>query len=300
MTNEWNEYIAYIGQPTYAVSSGKDTSFLGRFTTDMIKDFKGFARIFTILARGYLFHNLDGSLKDDNPYKRIEYARRALCAWCSMPMKASRANKKANPNADWQFKVSFPEYHEEFPELVDGNGAGWYYCHVHAIADFISSNRTKVNKHIHCLAERTKQWEDVWADKVKQYQVPIFTGTTRAEWALSFDAAIADALELGALRREAVKLTYEQMAYIERIQPLDVPLNVLTTIAEYYIANKPYDSDWCVLPVTNIEAYLGSSALGKQYMTRIPAEFMQKKETSYGISMYKVIILQKVTSDAIP
>ena len=44
MTNEWNEYKAYIGQPTYAVSSGKDTSFLGRFTTDMIKDFKGFER----------------------------------------------------------------------------------------------------------------------------------------------------------------------------------------------------------------------------------------------------------------
>ena len=192
--------------------------------------------------------------------------------------------------AEWQFKVSFPEYHEEFPELVDEDGAGWYYRHIHAIADFISANRTKVNKHIHCLAERTKQWEDDWNNKVKQYQVPIFTGTTRAEWALSFDAAIADALELGALRREAVKLTYEQMAYIERIQPLGVPLNVLTTIAEYYIANKPYDSDWCVLPVTNIEAYLGSSALNKQYMSKIPTEFMQKKETSYGIAVCQVNI----------
>ncbi len=196
--------------------------------------------------------------------------------------------KNATPNAEWQFKTYFAEYHEEFPELVDENGAGWYYRHVHAVADFISANRTKVNKHIHCLAERTRQWEESWGDKVKQYQVPIFTGTTRAEWALSFDAAISDALELGALRREAVKLTYEQMAYIERIQPLGVPLNVLTTIAEYYIANKPYDSDWCVLPVTNIEAYLGSSALNKQYMSKIPTEFMQKKETSYGIAVCKI------------
>ena len=105
-----------------------------------------------------------------------------------------------------------------------------------------------------------------------------------------YSAAIADALELGALRREAVKLTYEQMAYIERIQPLGVPLNVLTTIAEYYIANKPYDSDWCVLPVTNIEAYLGSSALNKQYMNKIPTEFMQKKETSYGIAVCKITL----------
>lgn len=65
---------------------------------------------------------------------------------------------------------------------------------------------------------------------------------------------------------------HTQSTYIESIQPLGVPLNVLTTIAEYYIANKPYDSDWRVLSVTNIEAYLGSFALGKQYITKIPAE----------------------------
>ena len=73
MTNEWNEYKAYIDQPIYTVSNGKDTTFLGRFTTEMIKDFKGFARIFTILARGYLFHNADGSLKDGDPRERIEH-----------------------------------------------------------------------------------------------------------------------------------------------------------------------------------------------------------------------------------
>ena len=112
-----------------------------------------------------------------------------------------------------------------------------------------------------------------------------------AERALSFDAAIANALEFGALRHEAARLTYEQIAYIEIIRPLDVPLNVLTTIAECYITNKPFDSDWCVLPVTNIEAHLGSSALNKQYMNKIPATFMEKKETSYGISVCKVRIL---------
>ena len=90
MTNEWNEYKAYIGTPTYAVTDKKDTSFLGRFTSDMIKDFSGLTRIFTILARGYLFHNSDGSLQDGDPYERIDYARRALCAWCSLP-----SNKKA-------------------------------------------------------------------------------------------------------------------------------------------------------------------------------------------------------------
>ena len=297
MTNEWNEYKAYIGQPTYAVSNGKDTSFLGRFTTDMIKDFKGFARIFTILARGYIFHNADGSLKDGEPYERIEYARRALCAWCSMPAKTPQANKKSNPSEDWQFKVSFPEYHEEFPELVSEDGAGWYYRHVHSVAQFIAENRSKVNKHIHCLADRTKQWEDEWSDKVKQYQVPLFSSKTNAEWLLSFDSAIADALELGALRREAVKLAHEQLSYIESIRPNGVPLNALTAISEYYIVNKPYDSDWCVLPVTNIEAFLGSSALGRQYMSKLPPEFMERKESGYGICVCRVKLINGDTNE---
>ena len=297
MTNEWNEYKAYIGQPSYTVSNGKDTSFLGRFTTDMIKDFKGFARIFTILARGYIFHNADGSLKDGEPYERIDYARRALCAWCSMPAKTTQTNRKSDPSEDWQFKVSFPEYHEEFPELMNEDGAGWYYRHVHSVAQFIAENRSKVNKHIHCLADRTKQWENEWSDKVKQYQVPLFSSKTNAEWLLSFDSAIADALELGALRREAVKLTPEQLLYIESIRPNGVPLYVLTTIAEYYIANKPYDSDWCVLPVTNIEAFLGSSALGRQYMSKLPLEFMERKESGYGICVCRVKLINGDTNE---
>ena len=82
----------------------------------------------------------------------------------------------------------------------------------------------------------------------------------------------------------------EQMAYIERIQPRGVPLNVLTTIAEYYIANKPYDSDWCVLPVTNIEAYLGSSSLGRQYLSKIPSELMEGKQSSFGASVYRMVL----------
>ncbi len=286
MTNEWNEYKAYIDQPIHTVSNGMDTSFLGRFTTEMIKDFKGFARIFTILARGYLFHNADGSLKNGDPRERIENVRRALCAWCSMPDK----KKNATPNAEWQFKVSFPEYHEEFPELVDENGAGWYYRHIHAIADFISANRTKVNKHIHCLAERTKQWEDEWSNKVKQYQVPLFSSNTHAEWLLSFDSAIADALELGALRCEAVTLTAEQTKCLEQFKPKDVPLKVLTTLAEFYIANKQEQSEWVILPVTNIGAYLGSSSLGRQYLSKIPPELMERKQSSFGASVYKMML----------
>jgi hypothetical protein len=250
----------------------------------MIKDFKGFARIFTILARGYLFHNADGSLKDGDPRERIEYTRRALCAWCSMPDK----KKNATPNAEWQFKVSFPEYHEEFPELVNEDGAGWYYRHIHALAEFIRNNTGSVNKRLHCLAERTKEWDAAWKNKVKQYQVPLFSSNTNAEWLLSFDSAIADALELGALRCEAVTLTAEQIKCLELYKPKDVPMKVLTTLAEFYIATKQEQSEWVILPVTNIGAYLGSSSLGRQYLSKIPPELMERKQSSFGASVYKM------------
>jgi hypothetical protein len=65
---------------------------------------------------------------------------------------------------------------------------------------------------------------------------------------------------------------------------------VLTTIAEYYIANKPYDSDWCILPVTNIGAYLGSSSLGRQYLSKIPPELLERKQSSFGASVYKMML----------
>lgn len=283
MTNEWNEFKAYTEPPTYTVSNGKDTAFLGRFTADMLRDFTGLSRIFTILARGYIFHNPDGSIKDRDPYEQIEYARRALCAWCSIPK-----HKKDAPVKEWQFDVCFDKYHEEFAELVDESGSGWYWRHVHAVAEFVGKNRASVNKHLHCLVERTVEWEAEWEKKVRQYQVPLFSSNTNAEWLLLFDTAIADALELGSLRRESVVLSPGQIEQIEQLKPDGVPHRVMMTLAEYYIANKPADGGFIVLPVTNVDAYLGSSSLGKQYLSKIPVEFMERKETGFGVSMYRV------------
>ena len=63
MTNEWLEFQAYIKKPSYSAESKHDLSYLGRFTFKTITDFEGFGRILTIIARGYLFHDQDGSLR---------------------------------------------------------------------------------------------------------------------------------------------------------------------------------------------------------------------------------------------
>lgn len=79
MLNEWKEFSDYTGTVHYTAVNKQDTTYLGRFTFDTLMDFEGLARVLAILARGFLFHEPDGSLAAQ-PRGRIEYARRGLCA----------------------------------------------------------------------------------------------------------------------------------------------------------------------------------------------------------------------------
>ena len=285
ITNEWAEFLAYTKEPTYAVRNKKDNGFLGRFTIDMLMENYGFARILTVLARGYLFHNPDGTQRADDPYERTDDARRFLCAWCSIPDK-----KNATPRAEWQFRTDFRELQGAFHELVDANGCGWYIRHLRGIADFINANRDKVGKTTHKLADNMEKLEDAWRKKVIQFQIPIFSEGTKGDLILRFDDVIADALELGALRIESIRLTDEQEQWLAKVTPPKVPLHVSRTLLEYYLANKPANSDWCVLPVTNVEAYLGSSALSRMYLKELNNKFIMRKESAGVMGVYKMVV----------
>ena len=291
ITNEWAEFLAYMKEPTYAVRNKKDNGFLGRFTMDMLMENYGFARILTVLARGYLFHNLDGTSKGGDPYERTYDARCALCAWCSIPDK-----KNTTPRAEWQFKTDFRELHGAFHELVDANGCGWYVRHLRGISNFINTNRDHVGKSTHKLADNMEKLEDAWRKKVIQFQIPIFSEGTKGDLILRFDDVIADALELGALRTESVLLTDEQEQWLAEVTPKSVPLNVTRTLLEYYIANKPTDSNWCVLPVTNVETFLGSSALNRMYLKWLPETALERKQMDAGVCIYKMTVATTVTT----
>ena len=101
MLNEWKEFQDYTGVVNYTARNKQDTTYLGRFTFDTILDFEGLNRVLTILARGFLFHNENGS-SAEAPRERIDYAKRGLCAWCSVP-----DSKKATPREAWQFGSDF-------------------------------------------------------------------------------------------------------------------------------------------------------------------------------------------------
>ena len=112
--------------------------------------------------------------------------------------------------------------------------------------------------------------------KVIQFQIPIFSHSTKGQWILRFDDILADALELGGLKNKDFPLSDSIKDYIER--------NVLTI--KYYIANKPNDSDKVVLPVTNIDAYFGNGNFSKKWLPKELDSFIIRDPQSNGVSRY--------------
>ena len=54
-----------------------------------------------------------------------------------------------------------------------------------------------------------------------------------------------------------------------------------------YLANRPEDSDWVVLPVTNFDCYFGNTNFGRKYLNQLPQEVIERSN-SFGISRYRV------------
>lgn len=279
MTNEWLEFKAYTEKQKYSAASKHDLSYLGRFSFKTITDFEGFGRILTVIARGYIFHNKNGSLFDGDPYTRIEYARNALCAWCSIPDK----------NDDAPF-VNFGELSADYPELVNSKGEGWYYRHIQNIVKFVKKNPTYISEKAKTTVVGIgKGFKTDWKKKVRQLQVPIFALNTKAAWALRFDDIIADALELGALRMEEYILPPEKYEVLQSIGLNGVPLEVVCDVVFFYEANKTDTGDWVVLPIANFDCYYGNTNFSKKWLSKIPDTILTR-EVSNGISRVKVNI----------
>ena len=284
MLNEWAEFQAYTQPVTYRAANKRDTSYLGRFTFDTLLDFEGMARVLVILARGFLFHDADGAALDGEARQRLDHARRALCAWCSVP-----EGKRAKPKQEWQYACAFPELSGEFPELVDEQGRGWLCRHVRGIVAFAKAHPDKISKPAADKCVKLGQgFEQEWRKKVMQFQTPAFAPTSHGQWLLRFDHALADALELGPLRRDEISLPPALLEKLAAITPAGVPEQILPTLVAYYIANKPDDADWVVLPVANFDAYFGTTTFSRKHLRHLPPEVIDRPESSFGLCRYRV------------
>lgn len=278
MTNEWLEFKAYTDKPTYFSSGKWDFSYLGRFSLKTILELEGLGRILTVIARGYLFHDKDGSILKDDAYTRIDYAKNALCAWCSVP--------DTKENSD----VNFAHLSDNFPELVSETGEGWFYSHIRSIVRFAKENPSLISANsLKKLLEKHKDFTKMWTNKVKQMQIPPFALNTKGAWVLRFDDIIADALELGALRTEEVPLQQDIKEKLEGIDLNDVPYDVVSEVICFCLANKRDNTDWVHFPVANFDCYYGNTNFSKKWLSKIPDTILER-ELASGVSRVKLKI----------
>lgn len=277
MLNEIEEFEAYTSVVNYHAENKYDSTYIGRFTYDMLMKFEGLSLVLMIITRGYMWQT--------GTEPQIDLARHALCAWCSIPDK-----KKAPPKKEGQSQTDFRELHEGFPKLVDETGNGWFYRHVHEIVAFVQQNPDKVMKSAVANCERLSiGFDAAWRKKVMQFQVPLFSANTKGAWVLRFDDILSSALELGALKNNEIYLSPELLQTLSAATPKGVPDAVLPTLVQYYFANKPEDSDWVVLPVTNYDAYFGTTSFSRKWLGSIPQDVIVR-ENGFGVCRYKINI----------
>ena len=276
MLNEFEEFKAYTTFPDYTIKSKRDTGYLGRFTYKMIKEFRGFNRILTILARGYMWET-------DVP--DVERAYRALCAWCSLPESVKPDRRKAG-----QDRTCFADLHNEFPELVNEDGEGWYFTHVHNVAAAVLDNAgNNTNSMASNALTIVKKFNKGWCNKVMQAQTSLYTKTTKGAWIIRFEDIVAEAKESGPLKNNDIDLPSE----IE--QKLKDALNnkkrekVILDLAKFYLANKPEDSEWAILPVENFNAYYGTTCFDRKWLPAFPESIIVREEYS-GACRFKMIL----------
>lgn len=286
MINEWNEFYQCTHFPVYAVKRKKDLSYLGGFLFSMLDDLTGFTRVFTILARGFLFHNPEtGALLSGDPYARVEFARNALLAWCSIP--------DPKPDNENPLMVCFPELSAEFPALVNEQGEGWLIRHVRNINEFVRTHANEIGKRDpDTFARIAEQFPKKWADKVRQFQIPIFAVNTEQPWSIRFDDMIAAALDAGPLRTEDAPLPDE---YAKRIAETDlngVKPEVIAEVMRFILANRQPDSAWVVFPAINFGAYLKNETFSKKTRYAIPSSLIQFESDATKILRARIAELE--------
>lgn len=275
MLNEIEEFKAYTTFPDYTIKSKRDTAYLGRFTFDMLKDFDALTRVFSILARGYMWET-------ETP--DVDRARRALCAWCSLPESIKPKEKKTG-----QDMTGFAELHSEFPELVNEDGAGWFYTHVHNVIEVVLDNTDTVYPtSVQSAIVLTKGFDAAWCDRVMQYQASLYSRKTKG-WVRRFEDVIADAKETGPLQNKDFDLPAETEQKLKDALNDKKREDIITTLAKYYLANKPEDSDWVILPVDNFNAYFGTTSFDRKWLPDFPKEIIVREDYA-GLCRFRMFV----------
>ena len=99
---------------------------------------------------------------------------------------------------------------------------------------------------------------------------------------MTFDEIISDLLAAGELRDKPFSFFADRKARIAAALPKEIPY--------YCIANKPEDSDWTPIPVTNFDAYFGSTMFSRKWLYRMPESLFVRDKVSCGVCRGRTVI----------
>ena len=98
------------------------------------------------------------------------------------------------------------------------------------------------------------KFDNMWRDKVLQFQAPIFSLNTKGSWTLRFDDILADALEQRPLRYYEITIPDALRQSVEELAGKKAAPYICDLIA-FYCAHREEDCEWVVLPVTNFDIH---------------------------------------------
>ena len=174
--------------------------------------------------------------------------------------------------------------------MVDTKGQGWFYRHVHKIERFITKNSDIMSETALAKAEPLKKdFDAAWRAKVNQYQVSLYSHETKGAWVLRFDDILADARELEPLADKTITFTDDEKVRLKALLSDGLPYDVAEPVIAYCIANKPEDSDYVILPVSNFDAYFGSTSFSYKWLNLFPDTLLERDKQSFEVCRVKIL-----------
>ena len=131
-------------------------------------------------------------------------------------------------------------------------------------------------------------FDEAWRNKLRQFQVPLYSPGTKGQGLIRLDVVLADGLEQGPLRMTDVTVPAELDERIRAVLPKGLPPEMVCVLIAYYATNKPEDSDWVVLPMASFDAYFGTTSFGRKYLRLIPEEILERPDSGFGVCRYQV------------
>lgn len=121
-----------------------------------------------------------------------------------------------------------------------------------------------------------------------QYQASLYSVNTKG-WVRRFEDVVADAKETGSLQNKDFDLPADTEQKLKDALNDKKREDVIMTLAKFYLANKPEDSDWVILPVDSFNAYFGTTCFDRKWLPEFPEDIIARDDYA-GLCRFRMFL----------